>query len=214
MKLIGEYEITDNGVLIEGQITDSHIHEVRKLLAPFKTSRIYRGEVENAAKVYHVPHIGYRKYIRKNFPSLISPATESAFVKLGKSTGSEFPVYYDDASTFHNNMGVMYGDGEGRFAMDHRRIYMFSNLSRQKMRLLTNSAWVWTADERGNFKIEIEGMINKHIMTVLLSNATTLAKYIDTVLVKLTDHADKFTEQAIAESQAQPSRRIGGVWYT
>lgn len=211
MKLVGEYELTDNGVKIVGKINDSHIHEVRQLLKPFKTIRLYRGDVENSNQVYHVPHQSYRPYIMRHVPGIITPEKDAQYVALPKKIGHDLDPYYLDAQTFAHNMGIMYGDGEGRNIMDNRHVFQYSTKKRTGTRLLTNSAWVWGADERGNFEIEIFGLVNRHMMTVLLSNATQLAKYIDNVLVRTLDKADEFSAEKIAERN--PARRVlNAVW--
>ena len=202
MKLVGEYELTNDGVRIVGKINDSHIHDVRQLLRPFKTVRIYRGQVESNVQVYHVPHQSYRPYILRHVKGIITPELDAEYVALPKQIGADMEPYYSDAQTFAHNMGIMYGEGDGRNPMDNRRIFQYKAKKRSGLRLLTNSAWVWGADERGNFDIEILGLVNRHMMTVMLSNATKLAKYINNVLVKALDKADEFTLKKIVENQA------------
>jgi hypothetical protein len=211
MKLTGEYELTDQGVVIEGQIKDSHIHEVRALFKPFKTIRIYRGEVEQTGQVYHVPHPQYRPYIIRNVPGICTPEREREFVALPTRMVVQDNVYYHDCVTFSLNMGVMYSDCDGRTVMSNGRVFSYLGQRRQRARLVTNSAWVWGADESGNFKIEMLGMVNRHIMTVVLANATKLAKYIDTVLVRALDKPEEFTQEKIVE-RTVTQRRPTSTW--
>jgi hypothetical protein len=198
MKLIGEYQLHDNGVTIEGRINDSHIHEVRQLFSGFGTVHMYKGDVDQTGMVYHVPHPMYRPYIMRHIPEICTPEREMGFVDLAPLQHRD--VYYGDASVFANNMGIIYREGDGRSVMDNRRIHQYRSRLRPRMRLLTNSAWVWNANERGEFKIDIYGLANRHMMTVLIANATKLAKYIDTVLVRALDTPDKFTPEHIQGS--------------
>jgi len=210
MKLVGEYELTETGVSIEGQIKGSKIADVRKMLKGFQTFRIFKGDSnleDSKSTYYQVPHTYYRSYIRKNLPDLLTPETEKDYIKFPKTMAyinqASFNMYYNDFSTIANNMGVLYGDCEGKDIMRQISYIDLHKFASRRIGLCTNSAWVWTADESGNFKIDLNGLVNRHIMTVLLSNATKLAKYIDEVLVRVLDHEDKFTEEAIQESQGK-----------
>lgn len=203
MKLVGEYELTDDGVKIEGKILNSHIAEIRTLFAPFNDTKMYCGERPNytpndVPMSYRVPHPQYRAYVRRVLPGVITPEKDKRFIKMGESILSHQECYYSDAQSFTNNLGVQYGSGEGRSIMDTKTVFNFSSMKRNKSKLLTNSAWVWNAKSDGDFKIELFGLINKHMMTVVLANATKLARYIDEVLVGVLDHPEKFTNDAVA----------------
>ena len=202
MKLVGEYELTDDGVKIEGKILNSHIAEIRTLFKPFLETKMYCGEKPNYTPddipmSYCVPHPQYRAYVRRVLPGVITPEKDKRFIKMGQSILDRQECYYSDAQTFTHNLGVQYGSGEGRSIMDTKTVFNFSSMKRNKSKLLTNSAWVWNAKSDGDFKIELLGLINKHMMTVVLANATKLARYIDEVLVGVLDHPEKFTEDAV-----------------
>lgn len=202
MKLVGEYELTDDGVKIEGRILNSHIAEIRTLFAPFSETRMYCGEKptydpNDVPMSYNVPHPQYRAYVRRVLPSVITPEKDKRFIKMGDSVPTHQEMYYSDAQSFTNNLGVQYGSGEGRSIMDTKTVFNFSSMKRNKSKLLTNSAWVWNAKSDGDFKIELYGLINKHMMTVVLANATKLARYIDEVLVGVLDYPEKFTDDPV-----------------
>jgi len=217
MKLVGEYELTDDGVKIEGKILNSHIAEIRTLFKPFSETKMYCGEKlsytpSDIPMSYRVPHPQYRAYIRRVLPGVITPEKDKRFIKMGESVPEHQEIYYSDAQSFTNNLGVQYGSGEGRSIMDTKTVFNFSSMKRNKSKLLTNSAWVWNAKSDGEFKIELFGLINKHMMTVVLSNATKLARYIDEVLVGVLDHPEKFTEDSVAcNPVTRPTDWIGGA---
>jgi hypothetical protein len=54
----------------------------------------------------------------------------------------------------------------------------------------------------------LHGLVNKNMMTVVLKNATRLARYIDEVLVGILDHADMFKEEAIVSNQLDTRNAI------
>lgn len=204
MKLVGEYELTDEGVEIEGKINGSHIHDVRRLLEPLKTTKMYNGDASEVGKTYEVPHPEYRRYIRKYLPNICTPDTESKYIELSANVVTHFGHIYNDACVIANNMGSMYGLYEGRAAIQERVITRLNKLDTANSRRivkLANSAWVWTADERGDFKIKIEGLVNRHMMTLILASATKMANYIDNVLVKLLDHPNEFTQEIVYERE-------------
>lgn len=216
MKLVGEYEITDNGVLIEGQIKDSHIHDVRSLLKPIGEIRLYHGEKPKGyssgerPNAYLVPHHGYRGYILRHVPDVITPDVDREYVPIrkGLKVDDSFAIYYRDGSTFSANMGVIYEDGDGRTIMDERVYTSLQSMKRQKSRFMTNSAWVWNVAKDGSFRVELHGLVNRHIMTVVLENATKLAKYIDNVLVKTLDHPKVFTSEKVIADGRQLAQRF------
>ena len=218
MKLVGEYELTDDGVKIEGKILNSHIAEIRTLFKSFQETKMYCGEKPNYTPSdipasYCVPHPQYRAYVRRVLPGVITPEKDKRFIKMGESVPDHQECYYSDAQSFTHNLGVQYGSGEGRSIMDTKTVFNFSSMKRNRSKLLTNSAWVWNAKSDGDFKIELYGLINKHMMTVVLANATKLARYIDEVLVGVLDHPEKFANDAIAVDAQMRSATvlIGGA---
>jgi len=202
MKLEGEYELTEHGVTIEGKLNNSHVHDVKQLFTVFgNISCFYGGQLrrpdDNAqyprTGMYSIPGVKYRPYLAINFPELINPDVESKYISLRNApiTGDKVDAYRD-ANIFANNMGLIWGVDEGQCVMDQRVFYSLYNMKRGARRLLTNSAWIWDVPKDGHFKVQLHGLVNKHMMTVLLENATRLARYIDEVLVKTLDKPEMF----------------------
>ena len=131
-------------------------------------------------------------------PEIITPALECKYVRVDPSVAQWTSHYYDTA-TFFMNMGVISIPLGGKFLIESRKVTQYFKRGNGISRLLTNSAWVWTASPSGEFDITLKGMVNRHIMTMILSNATNLAKYIDEVLVRTTEKPELFTAKAVNE---------------
>lgn len=197
LKLVGEYQVTDDGVVIEGQLKDSKIHEVASLLKPFGTITLFAGQGKDGiSEKYNVPNPKFRPYILHN--GLLKRDDEKEFVKIEGAFSYDGNAYYRDGSIFYANLGVQYNHGAGCNIIDQANVASFTARNPKK-RLITNSAWIWNVANDGSFKVKLRGLANRHMMTMVIGNAAKMANHIQLLAEKLLDKSEMFTRAAIDE---------------
>lgn len=198
VKLTGEYQVVDDGVVVEGKIDGSHIYDLAQLFKVFGTISLYAGQSKDGiAEQYKVPHPGFRSYIMSN--GLFSYEDEKDILKGINPDTLPYNArpYFREGSVVLNWLGVQYNHGDGRNIIDQREVIALNGRSRRVKRLLTNSAWVWGVKADGTFGVKLRGLANRHMMTMVVGNALKMANHLEAMAVKCLDKPEKFSKEAI-----------------
>lgn len=180
MKLTGEYSITGNGVVIEGRILNTHIAELRQRFTEDANVRaswvgkVYAGDLNlmgTAPKqmfdtldsrwftqAHHAGYLNFKDIVKDlGFkPSVMDVPNEFTRMGIGAETGNGF-LFYEQKLRWREN---------GRVKTQSCKV--------------VNCGWVFDVTQAdGSFKVELFGLVNRHILSVILGKATTYAKLLD-----------------------------------
>lgn len=198
LKLTGEYQLVDDGVMIEGELRGSKIHELSKLFKPFSTITLYSGmNKDGLADKYQVPHPRFRTYLLHQ--QFLTREDEKEFVRLEGPFSYNGRSYYRDGGAFYMSMGVQYSHGDGRNIVDKKKVMSFTGRTAKTHRLCTNSAWIWNVRSDGTFSIKLRGLANRHMMTMVIGNAAKMANHLQMIAEKVLDKSELFTHEYITE---------------
>jgi hypothetical protein len=180
MKLTGEYQTTENGVVIEGRIHDTHIAEVRDAALKNCPGFVILNSSVDPALAINARQHGLRALGSQWF---------HAYHSMGKLDGEkvikalDVPTRYRRCASMQpliqlasigvdGMSGIMYQKNLRWRDLDYR-----AHNARPK---ILNCSWVFSAtQDDGSFKVQLYGLVNRHIMTMLISAATKYAKLLD-----------------------------------
>ena len=193
MKLTGEYEFTENGVIIEGQVHDTKIAEVRQQMRGVQQIEMYCGELRRAVgDMYKVPSPNlFQRW--KNSGLLKAKAISDAINVHGGIRENTY-VWNDLALG-----GIQYVRGAGMSLISPTRIeYSDGYHYYVKTKLAFNVGWIYALTKTdGTFRVELKGLVNRHILTMLLGRATSFAKFIDGPIAKIAADSANLTIQRV-----------------
>lgn len=180
MKLTGEYSITDNGVVIEGRILDTHIAELRERFAEDRS--VYQSWV---AKVFAGDLNLVTGIEGKTFDSLgsrwFNKAHNNGFINFKKITEDlGFKPSSMEVPNEFMRMGLGVEPGTSTLFYERKLRWRQDGGVRNCTCKIVNCGWVFDKTQAdGSFKVELFGLVNRHILSVILGKATTYAKLLD-----------------------------------
>lgn len=180
MKLTGEYQLTDHGVVIEGRIHNTHIAELREkfLAAPEARSfvgEVYPGDPELIRMAGLEPSSVVRKTLTSRWFYRVGSFSKD---KLVKDLGFK-PSSLDWSNEFLR-MGLQIDNGVSHLFANRRMRWRQNGRMKITTSKTVNCGWIFDVVQAdGSFKVELYGLVNRHIMSVILGKATMYAKLLD-----------------------------------
>lgn len=180
MKLTGEYSITGNGVVIEGRILNTHIAELRQRFTEDANVRaswvgkVYAGDVNMLTGLDNktFDSLSSRWFHQANINGVIN------FKKIVEDLG--FKPSPMNACNEFIRMGLGVETGISNLFYEHRLRWRQDGHMRSSNSKVANCGWVFDRTQAdGSFKVELYGLVNRHILSVILGKATTYAKLLD-----------------------------------
>jgi hypothetical protein len=195
MKLTGEYQVTDNGVIIEGRILDTHIAELRQRFSEDRNvyaawvGQSYFGDVSFMQQAQRATFdtLGSRWFETQHNKGTINfrKITEDlGFKSTPMGVGNEFM-----------RMGLGVDAGNGFLFYERKLRWRQDGRVKNAISKVVNCGWVFgNTQADGSFKVELYGLVNRHILSVILGKATTYAKILDhEIVLKATENKANLT---------------------
>lgn len=196
MKLTGEYQIHDDGVTIEGRIHGSHIAELReKFMADAQRrdvwlSRLYLGDVS----MIPLEHRNKTVFsLGSNWFSFMNSKGKIVFEDVMRDLGFQRSRMDVPNEFIRMGLGVDHSSGLG-LLYERRLRWRENGKTRTCSAKVVHCGWVFNNTQAdGSFKVDLYGLVNRHILSVVLGKATTYAKLLDhESVLKAADDADNF----------------------
>ncbi len=177
MKLTGEYEFTNDGVRIIGQVHNTKIPLVREAINERMMIEMYQGDAPGMnGDQYWVPNPLIYDSLKVN--GAIKGEELAKVLNLPK----DYNVKASSCSVDLMMAGVLYSRAGTAIMKQVPLSYNVLGSAYQRKRVkrpVFNVPWIYRVADDGTFDVTLKGMVNRHILTMLLGRATTFAKFLD-----------------------------------
>lgn len=187
MKLTGEYEFTEDGVRIVGKIHDTKIAMLREALRTKPYISMYAGDhIGNLGEIYKVIHPNAINAWKQAGILKAEDIKEALKLKVHITPGTNAIEDLENGgirlshrwAALMSTKRVGYYVNEGTW---HRRATHQVNMF--------NVGWVYAYPQSdGSFDVTLKGLVNRHILTMMLQRATSFSRFLDGPMLKVLDH--------------------------
>lgn len=210
MKVSGEYYMTDNGVMVEGRVHDTAIPETRRLFnehGPQWLQIMYAGSYGAADFVrdgepYHM--LGSSWFNRMVLMASVRNPWPISTEKINDILGNYATPPDVDVTNLMQYSGILlYPSSTSLMRISNIAAYTSTGAIRRKSANLLNVGWIFDkVQSDGSFKVELLGLVNRHIMTMMMTALTRYVKLLDSECVL----------NLIKDPDNLRYRRAAGVW--